>query len=300
MWSAAAFPAFVAAAALALGLPTLAAGTFAKVGVASSNAQIAQRHLRTGADDFGGVVQPFRFKQQLLVCNAYPNDSPITVEKNGREVLAGDNDSLHFQECRYFSGQVQKRDQLDIGVRDLDIHSTFEVGELPSNDAVLLLVLGPRPSSSMVGFQSFAFPMAKQKEDAQVAVIDALQSGTGSAHLRMEDHITGMENQTVSKRVEQLNFNRIYSVQQGSYDASITNPQHEAGNNSAIDFELSTRKTFRLSGKTNYVVLRTGGGRFQESLVVFPPVGPVHSGAKQWGLAWAAVVPTLFILAIFA
>lgn len=251
-------------------------------------------------------MQPVRFKQQLLMCNAYPNDSPITVTRNGRETLAGGNHSLRFQECRYLPGQVQKHDQLDIAVTKLDISSTFEVGELPSNDAVLLLVIGPRPSSSMVGFQSFAFPMARQKQDAQVAVIDAVarqEQGLETSHLRMEDHITGKEKQTVSKRVEELNFNRIYSIEEGSYDASITNPSFSRGNSSQVSFEQSRsmRKTLRLSGKTNYVVLRTGGGRFQESLVVFPPMSPVvRSGARQWSLAWAAAVPALIVLAILS
>ena len=29
------------------------------------------------------------------------------------------------------------------------------------------------------------------------------------------------EKQTVSKRIEQLNFNRVYAVEEGNYDASL-------------------------------------------------------------------------------
>merc|ERR1712107_339353 len=179
---------------------------------------------------------------------------------------------------------------------------TFEVGELPSNDAVLLLVLEQKPASSMVGFQSFAFPMAGGKKDAQVAVINAFQHDDSTPRLKMEDHITGQEQQTVSKRVEQLGFNRIYSIEEGSYDASITDLHHKTGNTSSeAELERTTKKTLRLNRKSNYVVLRTGGGRFEESMVVFPPQGPlIHSGVQRFGLAWPVVLLASFIMVFTA
>lgn len=206
-------------------------------------------------------MRPIRFDQQLIICNAYPSTSPMTIRRNGHEVLAEGKNALPFRRCRTIRSHVQPHDKLDLMLRDSEIHGAFEVGTLPTSDAVLLLVLEKRPEgSASVSFKSYAFPTGGGKRDAQLAVIDAFKSNATAPNLRMEDHMTGKEEKTVSKRVEQLSFNRVYSVEEGAYDASV-------GGRSA-------KRLLKLERSHNYVVLRTGEeGRFPESLVLFPEPG---------------------------
>jgi len=221
-----------------------------------------------------GVVVPLRFKQQLLICNAYPSDSPVVVHRNTRENIVDAEHALGFKECRYMTNRVQKRDRIHFSLRDVEVEGTFEVGELPSTDALLLLVLEKRPETQKVSFQSFAFPSSADAKDAQLAVINTFSGNASSPHLKMQDHIAEKEQQTITKRTEKLNFNRVYSVEAGGYDVSITDESDTA-------LELSTRRNLNLARNSNYVILRTGGDNFKESLIVFPecpskPSGSVH------------------------
>lgn len=213
------------------------------------------------------VVRPLNFSQQLLVCNAYPGDFPVTIKHNGKESSA-DQRGIKFQECRNIAGQVHSKDKLDFTFANSGIQGTFEIGTLPDADALLLLVVERRDSvSQLLSFQSFAFPSKTDGQSAQLAVIDTYKGNSSSPHLRMEDHVNTKEHKTISKRVEQLNFNRIYAIEEGTYDASISDhilDNEEHG-------EVSSKQTFRLAKKHNYVILRTGGGLMKQSLVVYPP-----------------------------
>eukprot|EP00429_Kryptoperidinium_foliaceum_P101042 CAMPEP_0176246844 /NCGR_PEP_ID=MMETSP0121_2-20121125/32652_1 /TAXON_ID=160619 /ORGANISM="Kryptoperidinium foliaceum, Strain CCMP 1326" /LENGTH=153 /DNA_ID=CAMNT_0017586487 /DNA_START=53 /DNA_END=510 /DNA_ORIENTATION=- len=149
------FSAAVAAVAL---LPARAAAL--SLGTSSSRADVstgAQTMLRASS---GGLVEPLKADQKLLVCNAYPGDSPITALLNGQDLFGsgGAKGSIAFKECRYVQSAVQRQDRLDFDLRDAEVQGTFEVGDLPTGDAVLLLVLEKRADSPMLSFQSFAFP----------------------------------------------------------------------------------------------------------------------------------------------
>lgn len=229
-----------------------------------------------------GMIKPFRFNQKILVCNAYPSKSPMLVEKNRAEALADKEHAISFKECRYLKGRLQAQDRLDLMLRDIEVKGTFEVGELPSTDAVLLLVLEKRPGSPMISFQSFAFPSSSEGNDAQLAVIDTYRGNSSAPHLKMEDHITGKEAQTVSKRIEQLNFNHVYAVEEGTYDAFVNDKLDEA-------LAKSTKKVLKLAKSQNYVVLRTGEqDHFAESLVVFPE--NMQSGSQPLCVAWLVML----------
>lgn len=186
----------------------------------------------------------------------------MEVRKNDHENLVDEAHGIPFRECRYVASRLQPHDKMDLAVKNLNIHGTFEVEDLPSSDAVLLLVLERHTGSSLVSFQSFAFPASRNNKEAQLAVIDAFKaSGTGSvtvkARLKMEDHIKAKEKQTVSRRVEQLSFNRVYAIEEGTYDASVGDAE---------------RHVLKLEKNQNYVVLRTGDAELgaAQSLVVFP------------------------------
>jgi len=172
------------------------------------------------------LVKAFKFDQQFIACNAYPSHSPMTLTRNGNEPLASGKNALRFRECREFNSRLQAHDKLDLTLSGIEIHGSFEVGALPASDAVLLLVLQKRDHSKLLSFQSFAFATGAEKKEAQLAVIDAYKANHSSfANLIVEDHITKKENHAVSKRMEELNFNRVYTVEEGSYDAHVSNQQ---------------------------------------------------------------------------
>jgi hypothetical protein len=215
--------------------------------------------------DSNSIFKPMSFDQRLLICNAYPSGSSITVSKNEKAVT----DSSHgigFRECRYIASTVRPKDKLDLTLADLDIHGMFEVGELPTTDAVLLLVLEKRTGSALVSFKSFAFPSGSSTgSEAQLAVIDAFHGNSSVPHLKMEDHLESKgQRDVVSRRIEELAFNRVYAVEEGTYDASMPDQANQK----------NTRHTLKLARGQNYVLLRTGDDilRQPESLVVFPDV----------------------------
>merc|ERR1719375_1021697 len=197
--------------------------------------------------------------------------------KHNSEQPHADQQGINFKECRHVSSRVHSKDKLDFVFGSSGIQGSFEIGDLPQSDAMLLLVVGKRDAtSSLVSFQSFAFPSHRDGKDAQLAVVDAYKGNSSSPHLRMEDHINGKQAKTISKRVEQLNFNRIYAIEQGTYDVSISD--HILQGNLADQLTTLSKRTLQLDKNHNYVILRTGDGKLEDqSLVAFPEVH-IHSG----------------------
>jgi hypothetical protein len=231
------------------------------------------------------VVLPLSFEQQLLVCNAYPGGSPLTVKQNGQEAPAGNRD-IQFQECRQISSKAHSKDKLDFILAGSGVQGTFEIGELPNTDAMLLLVVQKRDTkSALMSFQSFAFPTRSDGKNAQLAVIDSYKGSSNSPHLRMEDHVDSKEKKTISKRVEQLSFNRIYAIEEGTYEASISDHAPDKEDQGAE----SEKKTFRLEKKHNYVILRTGDDKIHQSLVVYPEIPRNQTGAAQSSILTARI-----------
>jgi len=255
--------AFIASLALAQGAVT--------------NKQALRKAARKGPAEETSVIKPLTFDQRLLVCNAYPHKTPVTVSKNkGAKVLT--KEGLKFNECEYATTSVRPHDKLDFEINDLGVEGTFEVGDLPESDAVLLLVLERRDEkSSVVSFQSFAFPSSKDgDESAQVAVIDTYKGMSKMPHLKMADHISKDEKKEVSKRVEELNFNRVYAVEEGDYDASVMDRLDDKEAEKRVEKSFASLK---LAKGRDYVVLRTGDDvNFPQSLVAFPPAS--SSAAK--------------------
>lgn len=215
------------------------------------------------------AVLPILFDQQLIVCNAVPSNSSVAVEHNGKAAQA-DARGINFKECRYISGRVQSWDKLDFVFDSPHVRGRFQVSKLPESNALLLLVVEKRDSESpSLSFRSFAFPLRSDSQTAQLAIIDAYRGVSSQPRLRMDDHVNSRERKTVSKRVEFLNFNRIYSVEAGTYDGSISDH--------ALDTEAGRRVVnqssmlMHLAKGHNYVLLRTGDAKFAgQSLVLFP------------------------------
>lgn len=226
------------------------------------------------------VFKPMKFDQRLLVCNAYPSSASVTVSKN-EKVVTDPKHGVGFRECRYINSQVSPQDKLDLSLTDLGISGIFEVGDLPSTDAVLLLVLEKRPGSALVNFKSFAFPSGGRKgSEAQLAVIDAFNGNSSSVQLNMEDHLESKsQHDVVSRRIEELPFNRVYAVEEGTYDASLLDQAHKK----------NAKHILKLARGQNYVLLRTGDDMLGEaqSLVVFPDAELRSAASVTAGMSFA-------------
>lgn len=226
------------------------------------------------------VVEPLKFDQRLLLCNAYPTTQAVTVSKNSYPILAGTN-GLATNQCRFVPTGVLSKDKLDFELEAAGVHGTFEVGDLPENDAVLLLVLQRRDAKSpLIAFQSFAFPMNSENEEAHVAVIDA-SVGAPNARLKVVDvpSLKGRE-----ARAEELSFDRIYSLEAGEYKVAIFSPDADSKDRSKI--ERNSETTVELKGRHDYVMLRTGTGD-EQLLVPFPkePLPAPSTAAPRAGMA---------------
>jgi len=220
----------------------------------------------SGGSGSGTVIQPMKFQQSLIVCNAYPSHSEMLVSKNG-EQLANVTSPMRFRECRHLDTQLRAHDKLDLVLVGREIHGTFEVGGLPGSDSVLLLVVQKRQQSHLINFQSFAFPLNSNTGDAQLAVIDAFprRGEVVPSSLRMEDVFDGKFDNQRKRRNEELSFNRVYAVEQGTYDA--------------VTADRSAQKMMKLWDGTDYILLRTGDGtdEFPEALVLYPDIGELHA-----------------------
>merc|ERR1719172_22696 len=127
---------------------------------------------------------------------------------------------------------VLAKDKLDFVLAETGIEGTFEVGDLPQTDSVLLLVLQKRDQKSpLMAFQSFAFPQNSGRGEAHVAVIDAT-SDNSKAHLEIADRPLQQGGKPLT---EELSFNRIYALEQGSYDVAVLNQNKKTPKQ---DFEL--------------------------------------------------------------
>jgi len=240
------------------------------------------------------VIEPLKFDQKLLICNAYPHKQAAVVSKNGGEKVIAEH-GLKFNQCEYSKSQILPHDKLDFSIADVGIEGTFEVGALPESDAVLLLVLERRDDkSSMVSFQSFAFPTNRDSDDAQLAVIDTFKGASKMAHLKIADIAKEAGKESV-ERMEELNFNRVYAVEEGEYDASVED-RLDLGKD-AKKLETETQHKLKLKKGQDYVVLRTGDDKeFPQSLVAFPNMD--HSGAA--GKSFVAGLVALALAMVFA
>lgn len=272
------------------------AATASAANHASASLRSQRTALRKDAPSSESVIKPLKFDQKLLICNAYPHKTAATVSKNGGKKVIKDT-GLKFNQCEYAETDVLAHDKLDFALADIGIEGTFEVGSLPESDAVLLLVLERRdPKSSVVSFQSFAFPSSGSGDEAQLAVIDTYKGEAKMPHLKMADHFVSAGDDSTkehTKRIEELNFNRVYAVEEGKYDASVVD---------RLDDKEAEKKLEKFGAQLNlkkgrdYVVIRTGDGKdFPQALVSFPPAdsGAVRGHMTMWvaamvlGLVWA-------------
>lgn len=251
----------------------------ALTGVVSGSQHLRERALKP--DDVvssGSLVKPLKFNQPLLLCNAYESKSVVASSRNGQTIVP----NLPFQTCKYADANVLAKDKIDFVMADAGIEGTFEVGDLPQTDSVLLLVLQRRDAKSpLMAFQSFAFPVNGNKDQAHVAVIDATADGR-KAHLQIGDRPL----QGDVHRVEELSFNRVYALEQGAYDISVLEQGQQTSGNQEVE----------LLGAKDYVLMRTSAGDAGTSALVAFPNDPVqHSGSSRRMVALSMAIAILSV-----
>jgi len=253
-------------------------------GNSGSSRHIARSLRAEGTPVSQSVVAPLKFDQKLLLCNAYPSKVPVAIAKNGHSVNFASQRGLGFDECAYAPAGVLAKDKLDVTIEDMGIQGTFEVGDLPDGDAVLLLVIQRRDEKSpLIAFQSFAFPMNAGNGEAHLAVIDA-SVGLAKTHLKVQDLHAATPKDT---RSEELGFNRIYSLDAGAYSLAVSG-----------DAEKSTKQEVEFDGHKDYVVIRTGKDG-KANLIAFPHDEVRKSAATGHGVAIivgvAALIASSFV-----
>jgi len=222
-------------------------------------------------DTQASFVRALEFKHSLRVCNAYPYGAALDIALN-KEKLTSASGPLPYKNCNdYKNVNLRAGDKIQFSVGDANA-GTFAVSDLPSNDAVLLLVIHRHDTlSTAVAFKSHVFANLL---NAQVAVIDTYK---GSAHASIDvvDPHT--------KRHEKLNYNSVVAVNKGDYVVRLQGEKDQ----------VVTTGRFVALDRESYVLLRVGvdaqeGPKYSEDLVVFPQSDAVHLNS-----AISSIVPSI-------
>lgn len=122
-------------------------------------------------------------ERRLVICNAYPSNSSVTVTRNQDEAIVDKDRPIPFKECRRTSSRLAPHDIFaftlaGVDVRRGDVKGSFEIGGPLPDGATFLLVFEKRNTSSpLPSFQSFTFQPSGRGINAQLAVIDTYKDG---------------------------------------------------------------------------------------------------------------------------
>lgn len=206
-------------------------------------------------------LRSLEFKHRLRVCNAYPYSGAVDV-LHAQERLTGT--SIPYKSCQEFSSPVKEHDKLQFEVGGVSAGS-FEVSELPSNDAVLVLVIYRHDTlSTAVAFESHVFA---NLINAQIAVLDTYKGST-KASLTIQDE--DPDGKRTSPRNEELRYDSVVAVNPGLYQVVLQNGDNET--------EVLTQKLVAVN-RESYVVVRCGveaqtGEEYPQELMVYPHSSP--------------------------
>lgn len=226
-------------------------------------------------------LRNLQFKHKLRICNAYPFGETVDVYQGSVKLT---EKPIKYKSCAEVSSPVKAGDKLQFQIGGMSAGS-FAVSELPSEDAVLVLVIYRHDTvTTAVAFESHVFANLL---NAQIAVLDTYR-GVKRASLRVQDGA----NATTS-RSEELRFDSVVSVNQGIYEVVLT----------AEDGEVKDKEELVALNRECYVVVRCGveaekeEQAYPQELMVFP-----HSDSKvlQGAAAtWRSLpVPALLMVAL--
>jgi len=200
------------------------------------------------------IARVERFDRPIFACNAFPDEQTVSVTRNRKHVL---EPALAYKECKKLPAAVEEGDQLDFESSSAGTW-TFRVGALPEANSRLLLVFEKRSRDSKVpSFQSFAFPPTTH--DAQLAIIDAYKGDAQRTGVRLQDAPMRSGNEAVAPaaRTEDLDYDHVYALGQGDYDASMLIDVNST--------EVPLKQHLKMREGDDYVLLRLGGEGFSHA-----------------------------------
>lgn len=230
-------------------------GSFCTAAAAATAAAQAGNHrskLRNAASSF---VRTLEFEHRLRVCNAYPFAEELKVYRGKKEALTAQG-AMKYKACQEFAQKLRPGDKLDFKVGDAST-GTFFVGDLPENDAVLLLVIHRHDAlSTEIAFESHVFA---NMAGAQVAILDTYK-GVSHSSLQITERAPPKD-----ATGEELRYDSVVVVNPGAYDVALVGQ----------DGKVQGKTELVALDRESYVVLRTGvepkqGAAFPQELVVFP------------------------------
>jgi hypothetical protein len=206
-----------------------------------------------------GFVRALSFKYTLRLCNAYPSDKKLDVSKGKESLTTG----LGYKECQESDAAVKQGDKLEFRFNGAEA-GTFSIGELPQNDAILLLMITRHDTvSSAVSFESHVFA---NLANSQVAVLD-MYRGAAKSTVKIED-----KKDAKFSRSEDLRYDSVVAINPGIYECVLV----------GADGKDASRASLVAKEKKSYVVFRVGvdgQDQYKQDLVVFPKDEAPHSGA---------------------
>jgi hypothetical protein len=237
-------------------------------------------------------VKSLSFRHSVRICNAYPSEATMKVIKAASIREADDlteGGPLAYKECRDVMADLKEDDRLDFKVGSSSAGS-FKVNELPSHDAVLLLVVHRHDTlSTAVSFESHVFASL---QNAQVAVLDTYK-GMAVGMPRIRD----AKGESATMRSEELRYDSVVAVNPGLYEVVLTNDKSETIAKSAL---VAVKHE-------SYVILRTGveaqqGQSYPQDLVVYPrhKADDVKGSAARMGLSGLTVAAALALTTLLA
>jgi len=199
------------------------------------------------------------FNWKLRVCNAYPMLSALDIfSKEDKLNNAG---GLAYKRCVELPHKLKVGEKLDFRMEDATV-GTFQIDNLPENDAVLQIVISRHDqSSTAVTFASHVF---SKLERAQVAVMDTYK-GSLMSSVRIGD-VRSEESDKKDLRKEMLRYDSVVALDSGHFELSLVDTT--TGDDKAdADFVALP--------KESYIVIRVGaeeqeGASYPQEVFVFP------------------------------
>lgn len=207
-------------------------------------------------------------QHRLRVCNAYPYMTALNVfigKPSG--IMKITDPAMPYKTCREFEPQLHAGDRIDFRFQDASA-GTFVVGDLPSTDAVLMLVIyRHNTKTTAVAFESHVFANLL---NAQIAVLDVYK-GPAKSSIKIQD----AEDASTS-RSEPLAANSVVALNPGKYEVVLV----------GADGSSKSRSDLTVENRESCVVIRCGvepeqGRSYPQELMVYPILPPTIKTAKS-------------------
>lgn len=226
-------------------------------------------------------------QHRLRVCNAYPYMTALNV-------FIGKSSGIHkitdppmvYKTCREFEQKIEAGDRIDFRFQEASA-GTFVVGDLPSTDATLMLVIyRHNTKTTAVAFESHVFANLL---NAQIAVLDTYKGSQAKSTIK----ITDVED-AVTSRSETLPLNSVVALNAGKYEVVLA----------GADGLPKSHTNLTVENRQSCVVIRCGvepeqGRAYPQELMVYPVNPPSGGGARSSapGISGPSLTSVLALLA---